>query len=86
MENEIMKIKTGIWVNREKMRRALEKVSMFYGSIIMLTGMYDIFRESYTRGIFEMIMSLPLIMIFVSKMKFNKLEMEEKEDVGKKKG
>ena len=34
---KVAKVKVGIWINRIKLRKALGKISFFYG--IMLTGM-----------------------------------------------
>lgn len=80
----VAKLKTGIWVNRIKMRRALNRFSLFYGIILAGFGVFNIMGGSYFEGIFQLVLALPLGLIQWSYTKFEKAETKERlENEGK---
>lgn len=75
-----IKFKQGIWFNRIKMRKIIDKISLYYGFILAGVGAVNLINGNYYQAIFEIIMSLPLWIIQWSKLNFDKTNKNEVEN------
>lgn len=69
-----VQMKTGIWINREKLRNALFTLGYFYGLLITLFGVFRIYEKDIIVGIIQLTVALPLWLIVYSHYKFGKQE------------
>lgn len=79
----IAQIRTGIWVNRIKMRKVLDKVSFYYGILLSAMAFFNLWDGNIMMGILQGAFALPMFIIQFSHMKWSKaqtkLEMEKDE-------
>ena len=73
----LMKMKTGVWVNREKMKRVLDKISLYYGVLISGMAFFSFLNGDYTMGTLQVILALPLWLIQFSYNRFQKMEAKQ---------
>lgn len=70
----IAQLKMGVWVNREKMRNSLNKLSLFYGIFLGGLAIFNLMDGMVFLGVIELLMALPLGLIQWSYIKYKKME------------
>jgi len=74
----LIEMKTGIWVNREKMRSALNKFALLYGIVVGFLGVLAIVNGRIGEGVIIIILSLPLWLIKYSYYKWQRGQNEQR--------
>lgn len=73
LEESRIKVNIGIWVNRKKLRRVLDKLSMAYGIALPVLALVLLLDGNLFLGIASGILALPFWIIQLSKMRFDKI-------------